>query len=102
MTKTIEYNVPIIFVSPRNTSTTCPRCGEKLSYNHRLAVCRRCGFISDRDTVGALNIYTRALRRMRGSPGSPLSAPAMKDETRQSGRTKREPMTAYIKTYTNI
>jgi len=73
--KATEYNVPIVFVDPRNTSSTCPRCGAKLSYNHRLAICGNCGFIADRDTIGALNIYFRALRRMRGSQGSPLSAP---------------------------
>ena len=102
ITKAVEYDVPVTFVDPRNTSSTCPRCGAKLSYSHRLAVCGNCGFIADRDTVGAVNIYLRVLRRMRGSQGSPLSAPAMKDETRQSGRTMDEPMTAYIKTYTNI
>ncbi|RLG44213.1 MAG: transposase [Thermoproteota archaeon] len=99
MTKAIEYNVPIIFVNPKDTSTTCPRCGAKLTYNHRLAICPRCGFIADRDTIGAMNIYLRALRGMQGSQGSPLSAPAMKDETRQSGRTKDEPMTTHIHSY---
>ncbi len=103
-TKTIEYNVPIIFVNPKNTSprvspTTCPRCGAKLTYNHRLAICRKCGFIADRDTIGAMNIYLRALRGMHGSLGSPQSAPAVNDETRQSGRTKDEPMTTYVHSY---
>jgi len=102
MTKAIEYNVPIIFVNPKDTSTTCPRCGAKLTYNHRLAICPRCGFIADRDTIGAMNIYLHALRGMQGSQGSPLSAPAMNDETRGSGRTIDEPMTTHIKTYTNI
>ncbi|RLE37016.1 hypothetical protein DRJ17_07445, partial [Candidatus Woesearchaeota archaeon] len=32
LTKVIEYNVPVIFIDPRNTSSTCPRCGYKLSY----------------------------------------------------------------------
>ena len=99
ITKAVEYNVPVIFVNPKCTSTVCPRCGAKLSYNHRLTICSRCGFIADRDVVGAMNIYIRALRRMRGSQGSPLSAPAVKDETRRSGRTIHEPMTIHIKTY---
>ena len=64
VTKAIEYNVPIIFVNPKGTSITCPRCGAKLSYNHRLAVCRKCRLIADRDKVGAMNIYLRALRGM--------------------------------------
>jgi len=102
ITKAVEYSVPILFVNPKNTSSRCPRCGHRLSYNRRLAVCPRCGFIADRDVVGALNIYLRTLRGMRGSPGSPPSAPPMNNETRGRGRTKNEPMTTYIKTYTNI
>ncbi len=69
ITKAIEYNVPIIFVDPRNTSMICPRCRAKLVYNHRLAICRKCGFIGDRDTVGAVNIYLRTHRRMSPSKG---------------------------------
>ena len=102
ITKAMEYNVPIDFVNPRGTSYTCPRCGAKLSYIHRLAVCKKCKFKADRDTIGALNIYICSLRRMRGSVGSLLNALAMKDEARQSGRTKDEPMTLYIKSYTSI
>jgi len=56
VSKTIEYDVPIVFVNPRSTSSTCPRCGAKLFYNRRLGVCRRCGFVADRDRVGAMNI----------------------------------------------
>ena len=102
MTKAIEYNVPIMFVDPRSTSTTCPRCGARLTYNCRLAICRGCGFIADRDKVGAINIYLRASKRMWVVYGYHPNAPAMKDETRQSGRAKNEPMTVHIKSYTNI
>lgn len=94
--------MPLVFVNPRGTSTMCPNCGAKLSYNHRLAICRRCGFVADRDTVGAVNIYLRVLRRMWESTGSLPNAPAMNDETRGSGRIKNEPMTLYIKSYTSI
>ncbi|MCD6195413.1 MAG: transposase [Staphylothermus sp.] len=96
ITKAIEYNVPVILVNPMGTSTTCPRCRSKLYYNHRLAICRRCGFITDRDTVGAMNIYLRTLGRMSPLLGWGRSAPAMNDETRGSGRTKDEPMTVHI------
>jgi putative transposase len=92
ISKAIEYGVPIIIVDPRNTSSTCPRCGEKLVYVHRLAVCKKCGFKGDRDSVGAINIWFRALQAYAGVPGSPLSAPAVKGEARQSGGTKREGM----------
>ena len=85
ISKALEYGVPIVVVDPRSTSSTCPRCGEKLVYIYRLAVCRRCGFKADRDSVGAVNIWLRALQAYAGVPGSLLSTPAAKGETRQSG-----------------
>mgnify|MGYP000489323227 CR=1 FL=1 len=100
ITKAVEYNVPILLVNPKDTSTMCPRCEAKLSYTHRLAICHRCGFIADRDKVGAMNIYLRALRGMCPSLGSRANAPTMKDEARQSGRTADESMTLYTHLYT--
>ena len=86
--KAIEYNVPVIIVDPRNTSTICPRCGSKLAYVHRLAVCETCGFIGDRDVVGAMNTWLRAVQACVSPPGSAANAPAMNNETRESGGTK--------------
>ncbi len=99
ITKAVEYNVPVIYVNPKNTSSICPRCGAKLVYNHRLAICPKCRLVADRDKVGAMNIY---LRGMWGSQGSPLNAPPMNNETRGRGRTKDEPMTTHIHLYKNI
>ena len=102
VSKAIEYNVPVVFINPRGTSSTCPRCSTKLVYNHRLAVCPKCSFISDRDKVGAMNIWFKALKAYVGEPGSPLNSPAMKDETRQSRRTKNEGMKKIIKKYSSV
>ncbi len=102
VTKAIEYNVPIIYVNPKSTSSMCPRCGAKLFYSYRLAVCRKCGFIADRDVVGAMNIYLKALKYLAPRHGS-WGTRSMTDETRpKSGPSKNEPMTTHIKTYTNI
>lgn len=57
--KAVEYNVPVVYVNPRNTSRTCLKCGSPLRYWHRLAVRRRCSFKAGRDTVGAINLYLR-------------------------------------------
>jgi len=81
VSKAVEYNIPIVFVNPRGTSSICPRCGAKLVYNHRLAICRKCGLIADRDVVGAMNIWLRFIHAYAGEHGSLLSAPAVKDET---------------------
>mgnify|MGYP000241627155 CR=1 FL=1 len=56
ISKAIEYNVPIVFVNPRGTSSICPRCSTKWVYNHKPVMCPRCGFVADRDRVGAMNI----------------------------------------------
>jgi len=92
VSKAIEFNVPVVLVNPRNTSTTCLRCGARLNYNHRLASCGKCGFIADRDTVGAVNIWLRALHAYAGEHRSPLSASAMKGKARRSGGTRSEEM----------
>jgi len=97
ISKAIEYGVPVIIVDPRNTSSTCPRCGEKLVYIHRLAVCKKCGFKADRDSVGAMNIWLRALQAYAGVPGSPPRAPAVKGEARRSGGTKHEGMKKLVR-----
>jgi len=65
----IEYKanlagVPIIYVDPKETSKTCPRCGNVSRYNRKKQgwfKCTRCGYQSDADRVGALNIAARAL-----------------------------------------
>ena len=98
ITKALEYNVLILFVDPRNTSTACPRCGARLSYNHRLAICRICGVIADRDTVGAINIYLKALKTLAPRLGSWDTRP-ITNETRAKGGHMDELMTTRIKSY---
>ncbi|MFP3302106.1 MAG: RNA-guided endonuclease TnpB family protein [Caldivirga sp.] len=73
--KAVEYGVPVIIVNPKGTSSKCPICGHRLTYVHRLAICEKCGFIADRDTVGAMNIWLRALHAHAGACGLPPSAP---------------------------
>jgi putative transposase len=102
VTKAIEYNVPVVFTDPRNTSSACPRCGAKLNYNHRLATCPRCGFMSDRDIVGAMNIYLRAIKHLAPRLGSWGTRPMTNEARAKGGSPRDEPMTIHIKSYTNI
>jgi len=99
MNKAIEYNVPVIFVDPRNTSSVCPRCRSKIEYAGRLGVCPTCEFIADRDRIGAMNIWLKALEAYAGVPGSPLSASAVKGETRRSGGSRDEGMKKEIRSH---
>jgi len=97
VSKAIEYSVPVVFVDPRDTSSICPKCGYKIEYTSRLGVCSRCSFIADRDKIGAVNVWLRVLKACAGERGSPLRAPAVKDETRQSRGTRDEGMKQTIK-----
>jgi putative transposase len=60
VSKALEHGVPATLVEPEHTSSLCPKCGSKLKYVDRLAICM-CGFKGDRDRVGAMNIWLRAL-----------------------------------------
>jgi len=63
VSKALERGVPVVLVEPKFTSSLCPKCGKKLGYVDRMAICR-CGFKGDRDRVGAMNIWLRALSWM--------------------------------------
>ena len=54
--------------------------------------------MTDRDTIGALNVYLKALKHLAPCHGS-WGAHSMTDETRpKGGLFTDEPMTLYIKT----
>jgi IS605 OrfB family transposase len=55
--------IALVAVDPRNTSRTCPECGNIDKANRRSQaefVCTGCGFAGNADHVGALNIASRA------------------------------------------
>ena len=56
----LSYRVPIEFVDPAHTSSTCPKCGSRLESRNGLVVCE-CGFTADRQFVGAFNVFVRGL-----------------------------------------
>jgi putative transposase len=98
VSKALERGVPVMLVEPKHTSSTCPRCGRRLRYVDRLAICK-CGFKGDRDRVGAMNIWLRALSWISqisianaGARGSLQSAPPVNGEARGRGRTEDEGM----------
>jgi len=59
----IEYkaklnSLPVVYVDPKGTSSTCPICGEKLAPNGqwREKVCKKCNIVWNRDVVACLNL----------------------------------------------
>ncbi|ADV64766.1 RNA-guided endonuclease TnpB family protein [Desulfurococcus mucosus] len=86
-----KHGVPHIAVNPKDTSSTCPRCGSRLvESGYRRMKCPDCGFEADRDTVAVLNIRRKALARMGGSLATP-TAPQMTDVPPEQMRGTSEP-----------
>jgi IS605 OrfB family transposase len=57
--KALERGIPVVYVEPKNTSITCPRCGCSDKANRRsqsLFRCVRCGFQHNADYVASLNL----------------------------------------------
>jgi len=69
-----KRGVVVVEVDPKGTSTTCPKCGGKMTeVGHRHMKCTTCGFKEDRDVVAVLNIEKKA-RSVLGNPTfSPLA-----------------------------
>ncbi|GAB6135187.1 RNA-guided endonuclease TnpB family protein [Thermococcus prieurii] len=57
----LSYRVPVEFVNPAGTSSTCPVCGSRLESRNGLVECSNCGFKADRQFVGAFNVFVRGL-----------------------------------------
>ena len=57
--KSMEHGFKPEFVNARNTSRTCPICGEINKPNGHLFKCKKCGFQADRHLVAAWNIASK-------------------------------------------
>lgn len=59
-----ENRVRPVYVNPKNTSCTCPACGNVDARNRKdeLFNCLTCGHEQDADLVGAINVLNKALR----------------------------------------
>ena len=59
--KANEHGQKVIKVNPRYTSQTCPKCGhvEKANRDKRKHIfcCKNCGYRSNDDRIGAMNLY---------------------------------------------
>ena len=61
--KAVLAGVALVAVDPRNTSRTCPECGNVDKANRRSQaefVCTGCGFAANADHVGARNVASKA------------------------------------------
>ena len=90
--KVFERGLETVYVSPRKTSSRCPRCGGKLvEAGYRILKCKSCGFIGDRDIIACMNLFTRYSRC--GVPGVTLNAPKPDENPSGMQGNKNEEMT---------
>jgi putative transposase len=58
----------VLAVNPQNTSRTCPCCGHMSADNRKTQArfeCVECGFDENADLVGAINILSRGMQKLR-------------------------------------
>ena len=76
----LSEKAPVVKVSPRNTSRTCPRCGFVAKTRvGRVFKCPRCGLELDRQKLASINVYLK-YAKMRGLPHSYDPEKAVKGE----------------------
>lgn len=72
--KSIEYkaklnNSIVILIDPKYTSQTCPKCGNIDKQNrdkkNHIFICKDCGYSSNDDRIGAINIYNKGLEYIK-------------------------------------
>lgn len=65
MYKALEHKQKVIKVDPRYTSQTCPKCGHVEAGNRDKAkhifCCKNCGYTSNDDRIGAMNLYRKGI-----------------------------------------
>jgi IS605 OrfB family transposase len=69
--------VPMVFVDPRNTSRTCPKCGcvdKRNRPNRDRFRCVSCSFAGEADSIAATNICSRAHVMVPHAAGSTAQA----------------------------
>jgi putative transposase len=89
--KSAQLGIPIVEVSARYTSQTCPRCGHISRQNRRnwrYFRCVRCRFEANADRVASVNICRKAIQIATYAvtmsqtlpTGAPVSVPVRQDE----------------------
>ncbi|WP_338602511.1 zinc ribbon domain-containing protein [Sulfolobus tengchongensis] len=70
-----KHGLNVIYVKPAYSSTTCPKCGEKMvESGYRMLKCVKCGFEDHRDYIAVCNLYGRGSLSL-------ATAPYMRDVT---------------------
>jgi len=85
--KAARYTIPVVFVDPRRTSRTCPRCGHCTRSNRpdqSSFRCVACNYRGNADAVAAINIARRGFEAL--GEGRPDTArPSQEGQTGDTG-----------------
>jgi len=57
--KLAEYGINFVLINERGTSHTCPICGSHVNPQGRFFKCPNCNFVTHRDLVGSINIFSK-------------------------------------------
>ena len=80
------YGVPVLKVSPRGTSSTCPNCGSRLkNVGNRRLRCPVCGLEEDRDLIAAINLGMRGVQAAQMAPDADEVPRAMRGKLKNGG-----------------
>ncbi|MEM1515939.1 MAG: zinc ribbon domain-containing protein [Thermofilum sp.] len=61
----VAEKAPVVRISARNTSRTCPRCGWRAKEDPgKVFHCKRCGLVMDRQKLAAINVWLRAVKKL--------------------------------------
>lgn len=86
--KAARAGVPVVFVDPRGTSSTCPECGEKGNRPDQAHFrCTSCGYRANADYVGGLNISRRGLYAHADAPSASGRPERAQDEALASSQS---------------
>jgi IS605 OrfB family transposase len=71
--KALKYGSKVIAVDPKYTSQACPKCGHTEKQNrdkkHHVFKCKHCGYRSNDDRIGAMNLYNKGIEYLRTVAG---------------------------------
>jgi len=59
------------FCRPEKHLLDMPEVWSELVYIHKLGICKKCGFMADRDSVRAINVWLKFVYAYTGGPGLP-------------------------------
>ena len=74
--KALEKGIPVVYVDPRNSSHTCPRCGELSIRNRHSFYCPFCGYRNHADFAASFELANRGRALLAGPSSAGPEAPA--------------------------